>query len=212
MAYTPTTLAVGPAATYNVLYIADGSGRIIQGIHLTESDDGGGPLSHASGEAFAAGLHGLLAMARRADTPASPAGVDDGEITTLATDDVGRLRVAPGVSASEGLTRHAAISAASTNATLVKASAGVLGHLSAFNTNAAARWLKLYNAASAPTAGSGTPAMRIMVPGGGGVVLPIGPAGIRFTTGIGYTIVTGAADTDATAVAANEVAVNIGYV
>lgn len=106
------------------------------------------------------------------------------------------------------------ISAASTNATSLKASAGTLYALYVGNTNAAARYFKLYNKASAPTVGTDTPVMTIMVPGntaGAGVVVPLGP-GADFSTGIAYATTTGAADSDTAAVAANEITANGVYV
>ena len=95
------------------------------------------------------------------------------------------------------------VSAASTNAQLVKSSAGkVLGWHFA-NTTAAWQYVKLHNLATVPTAGSGV-ARTIAIPPNG-VSSFFSEGGITFTTGIGMTVVTGAADTDATAVAASAV-------
>lgn len=111
---------------------------------------------------------------------------------------------------ANGLTAHSAISAASTNATSVKASAGQLYDVFVCNSNAAVRYLKIYNSASAPTCGSGTPLDRVLVPptNCSGYTSKVGKV---YGTGIGYCVVTGAADTDATAVSANDVMVSIGY-
>ena len=117
-------------------------------------------------------------------------------------------------STTSGCTLHSAVSAASANATNVKASAGKLHGLYVSNINAATRYIKLYNSASAPTAGSGTPVMRLMIPGsttGGGFTMSI-PHGIAFSSGIGYTLVTGADDTSSTGVAASELLVNLWYI
>lgn len=104
--------------------------------------------------------------------------------------------------ASGASTTHL-VSAASTNAQLVKSSAGkVLGWHFA-NTTAAWQYVKLHNLATAPTAGSGV-ARTIAIPPNG-VSSFFSEGGITFTTGIGMTVVTGAADTDATAVAASAV-------
>lgn len=95
------------------------------------------------------------------------------------------------------------VAAASSNATLVKNAAGkVLGWFLA-NTTAAWVYVKLHNQATAPTAGSGV-VRTIPIPPNG-VVSFFSEGGITFTTGIGLTIVTGSADTDATAVTAGAV-------
>jgi len=101
-------------------------------------------------------------------------------------------------------------SAATTNATSVKASAGTIGGIYVTNTNAAVRYLKLYNKASAPTVGTDVPVWTIAIPANSERDIPI-PGGMAFSTGIAFAITTGAADTDATAVAANEITGAIAY-
>lgn len=116
--------------------------------------------------------------------------------------------------ATGGYTPGKLVSAASTNATNVKASAGTVGFICAFNTNAAARYLKLYNKASSPTVGTDTPVQVYTIPGntaGAGVVLPLPPQGLNFSTGISLALTTGAADSDTGAVAASEIVVSYGY-
>lgn len=113
---------------------------------------------------------------------------------------------------SGGLLKFHLVSAATTNATNVKASAGQVYAITAFNLNAAARYLKLHNTAGTPTAGTGV-TDTFLIPGntaGAGLVLNI-DKGIVFSTGIAFTLVTGIADTDATAVALNEIVLNIYY-
>jgi len=100
------------------------------------------------------------------------------------------------------------ISAATTNATSVKASAGQVYSIYAHNLNAAVRYLKLYNKASAPTVGTDTPVLTLPIPGnaaGAGFVLDTGGMGIAFATGIALALTTGVADADTGAVAANEI-------
>ncbi len=99
----------------------------------------------------------------------------------------------------------------STNATLVASGRRKLTMLSASNVNAAACYVKLYDLAVGPTVGTTVPVLRILVPGstaGGTVVLSIPDDGIEFKNGIGFATTTGVADSDTTAVAANEVIVN----
>jgi hypothetical protein len=116
----------------------------------------------------------------------------------------GGANVTPMPHTAGGVSNARIHAAASTNATNVKASAGQLYGWALFNTTAAIKYVKLYNSASAPTAGSGTPFLTIMLPAGSGTNVEF-TMGVPMGTGIGYTIVTGAADTDATAVAANDV-------
>ena len=95
------------------------------------------------------------------------------------------------------------VSAASTNATVVKAGAGrVIGWCLA-NTNAAYRYVKLHNQTTTPTAGTGV-VRTIALPPNNSVTFTI-DGGIAFTTGIGLTIVTGSADADNTAVGVGDV-------
>ena len=106
------------------------------------------------------------------------------------------------------------ISAATTNATSVKASAGQVYSIYAHNLNAAVRYLKLYNKASAPTVGTDTPVLTLPIPGntaGAGFVLDTGGMGIAFATGIALALTTGVADADTGAVAANEIVVTVLY-
>lgn len=112
-----------------------------------------------------------------------------------------------------GLTMHTLTSAATTNATVVKASAGQVYDVEVYNTNASPRWLKFYNLAVSPTVGSSTIVRKVMIPGntaGGGVTRTI-PMGLAFSIGIAYAITANVADSDTTAVAANEVVINLGY-
>jgi len=142
---------------------------------------------------------------------------------TFAGDDVGAGKIVPRVKAVMGLdgqqqdgwTPHRLVSAASNNATNVKASAGQIGFIWCVNLNAAIRYLKLYNKASAPAPASDNALLVATLPipasvTGAGFMIPI-PAGVNFSTGIGYAMVTGASDTDNTSVAASEIFLWLGY-
>ena len=102
-------------------------------------------------------------------------------------------------------------SAATTNATSVKASAGTVYSVTASNINAAIRYLKFYNKASAPTVGTDVPVITIPIPAGGAINIPFGTTGHRFATAL-LLITTGAADSDTGAVAANEIKVATAYI
>lgn len=95
------------------------------------------------------------------------------------------------------------IAAATTNATIVKGSAGRVLGWSFGNTNAAWRYVKLHNQTTTPTAGSGVVRTIAIPPNGVSNVTLEG--GIAFSTGIGLTTVTGSADADTTAVGAGDI-------
>jgi hypothetical protein len=112
-------------------------------------------------------------------------------------------------------TPYKLVSAASTNATSLKGSAGVIYGIQLTNVNASPRYLKLYNKASAPTVGTDTPVKTLIIPGnttGAGSNVPISVRGINFSTGIAFALTTESADTGTTGVAANEIVVNIDYI
>lgn len=102
-------------------------------------------------------------------------------------------------------------SAATTNSTVAKATAGTIYGLTVSNTGAAAAFVKLYNSATV-TVGTTAVALTVPVPAGGVVSLNWGTQGMRYSTGICYSITNLAADTDTTAVAANQVKVNLSYI
>lgn len=113
-----------------------------------------------------------------------------------------------------GATPYKLNSAATTNATSLKASAGTVYMVTVSNINAAVRYLKFYNKASSPTVGTDTPILVFAIPGntaGAGTNIPIPNVGINFSTGIAFATTTGAADSDTGAVAANEIIINIAY-
>jgi hypothetical protein len=83
----------------------------------------------------------------------------------------------------------------------------------ASNTNASARWLKLYNAtAAATTVGTTTPVATFYLPASGANPMKFdSTVGLRFDTALSAAVVTGVADNDTTGPGANEVVVVIGY-
>jgi hypothetical protein len=135
---------------------------------------------------------------------------DEGDIGAPRMTADRKLRVTPTPHTSGGLTIHRTLSAASTNATSVKAGAGQVFGWYLSNTNSSARYVKLYNKASAPTVGSDTPVLTLCIPGSGGANVEFSH-GIEFGTGIALAITTGAADADTGAVASGEIIVNLFY-
>ena len=130
-------------------------------------------------------------------------GSDGSFARTFKTTTGGALAVTPDPAAT-GATAIAVSSAASTNATTLKASAGsVLGFVCS-NNGAAVAYLKFYNKASTPTVGTDVPFQVFSVPAGGQVEGFINPLGGRFTTGISFGMTMLVADGDTTAVAATQ--------
>lgn len=186
--------------------------QLLDNLVLNEDDP------HVSGEP------GVLILGVRRDANSTMASLD-GDRTPLAVDSVGSLKVAvinnptifsipSGTPTAQGATPGKLISAATTNSTLIKSSTGNLYFLSVSNVNAAVRYLKVYNKATAPTVGTDTPIFTFLIPGntaGAGSNLCIPTIGINFSLGLGIGITTGVADSDTGAVAANEIVVNYGY-
>lgn len=110
-----------------------------------------------------------------------------------------------------GLSNARIASAASTNITAVKTSPGSIASVSVYNGNAAVRYLKLYNKATAPVLASDVPVVTLPIaPSGNLTIEP--PGGINFSLGIHYAITSGVADTDTGAVSANDVHGLITYI
>jgi hypothetical protein len=205
---------------------------------------GGGGGSGSSGTEFpedaghSSGANGTLVFCVRRDTAASSAGTDI-DYATFNCDNTGRLwthdplaeslltdiRTAVQDTSTEqpvnlksattgGCTIHYATSAASTNATNVKASAGTLCGGTVINTTATLYYLRFYNLASSPTCSSSTGFVATFpIPAstsGNGTVIDFGTFGAALGTGIGYCLTGGGSSTDNTN-AATGVYINLGY-
>lgn len=133
----------------------------------------------------------------------------DGSATDVSTSAPLPVQEIPGT--ANGCSNYYRTSTASTNGVNIKASAGKVYSIVATNTNAAVRYLRLYNTAGAPTVGTTSTVFGIALPAGGGFSQTF-PTGITFGTGIAMSLTTGAADTDTGAVAADDIKVNITYV
>lgn len=106
------------------------------------------------------------------------------------------------------------ISEATTNITVVKASAGVITTISAVGmAEEAMSFLKLYDKATAPVLTTDIPVMTIAIPThtqGAGIVIPI-PNGLNFSNGIALALTSGIEDQNAVAVLAKQVVLNFTY-
>ena len=135
-------------------------------------------------------------------------GTNDGDVSSA-----NPLPITESPATSGGLSITKLISAATTNATSVKASAGQLYAVEAFSTSNTATYLKLFNSSSAPPVGTDTPVKVLTIPGntrGAGLVINW-DKGLAFSSGIAFGLTTGVADSDTGAVAANEIVVNLDY-
>jgi hypothetical protein len=113
---------------------------------------------------------------------------------------------------SGGCSIYSSLSTAAVIASAVKASAGQVYGIHVFNNGANEVFLRLYNQTGSPGTGD-TVVYRAMIPGnaaGAGFVVGV-PPGMAFSTGIGIRVTGAVADNDATALAANEVMVNVLY-
>ena len=128
---------------------------------------------------------------------------------------IGSLGGAVGTLATGALTAHKLISAAGTNATLVKSGGGRLYGGSLANTSASWRYFKIFNkTAAAPIIGTDVPVATIGLPPGQTIPLADNLAcdiGYYLSTGQGYVITGAAADGDSTAIGAGEVIVLLLY-
>lgn len=103
-----------------------------------------------------------------------------------------------------------AASAATTNATLIKALPGQVHMCEGLNTTAAAKYVKLYDLARLPVVGTDVPKVTIGCPPSTGFAL--NQEGLKFVNGIALAITGLPADNDATAVAAGDItALDISY-
>jgi hypothetical protein len=109
-----------------------------------------------------------------------------------------------------GCSMYHAVSAGSTNAANIKASAGRVLGWSGFNAADYPVYVKFHNTAGTPTAGSG-----VVYTVGAQSGTPFQPFddddGLAFSTGIGISIVKGIADADATAVLASDCVINVHF-
>lgn len=198
--------AVGASDGANMKpFLVDGSGNLKVNIAA------GGVAAATDNSGFTAGSgSGLPIMAVYNDGISNAV---SGDVAVPRMTVLRQLLVAGQATTVGGWTPYQLISAATTNATSLKASAGSVGSIICGNNGAGIAYLKLYNKATAPTVGADTPLHTIMIPGntaGAGFSYPI-PAGLSFGTGIAFAVTGGMAVADATAVGAAQVCVNIGY-
>lgn len=148
---------------------------------------------------------------------AANSGVDIGDVdvTSIAagTNNIGNVGLIPRTSGGMTIFRSIDIDESEEE---VKATAGQLFSISAFNTTAAPLYLKFYNLTAAnTTVGTSTPVLTFVVPGnadsdGAGFVWN-NEIGFAFSTAISVACTTGVADADTGAPGANACIINLGY-
>lgn len=208
-AYTSGTIVATVRATLAPVAMHTIGGQIDRVIAGSSASS----LGKAEDAAAASGDTGVFILGVRRDTvsaaPTSATG-DYSEIAVNTSGFVGVAAIASGQ--STGWTRTRLVCAATNNATNVKASAGNLLRVVILNTAAATRYVKFYDAATAPTVGTDTPVLTLKCAAGEQVEYTWDLVPWTFTTGIGFGIVTGAADTDNTAAAAGDVILNYVWI
>lgn len=125
----------------------------------------------------------------------------------------GNLRHLPMMAATTGgYQSKSIVSLGSDNAQVLKNSPGSLGTCTAFNVNAAPRYLKFYDKATSPSPSIDVPVYVISMPGnttgaGSNVIFD----NLLFGNGISFALVTGIAVNDDTGVGAGDCVVSFGY-
>jgi hypothetical protein len=99
-----------------------------------------------------------------------------------------------------------------TTAIVISSVPATVYSIQAFNNSTSIAYIKLYNAASGITCGTGTPQARYQISGSASAPLMIEASnGVAYGNGITLCVTTGYADSDATAPAATEYIVNIAF-
>ncbi len=129
------------------------------------------------------------------------------------TNTIGAVNIAPRVSG--GLTVYTVNLVAGDNHAVVKNGAGQLYHISAFNNNAAANYLRLYNLGTGFNGCNSATGLvwSSIIPGattGAGFIVSDISAGVAFSTGISICVTGAFGSTDTTSALTNTT-INIGY-
>lgn len=147
--------------------------------------------------------------------PAGTNNIGDVDVLSIAagTNAIGNVGLVPRTSGGMSIFRSIDIDESEEE---VKATAGQLFSIAAFNTTAAPLYLKFYNLTAAnTTVGTSTPVLTFVVPGnadsdGAGFVWN-NEIGFAFSTAISVACTTGVADNDSGAPGANACIINLGY-
>ena len=184
------------------------SGAKVQRVKLAYSEDGSETHVPASGNGLTVGLNGY--QERILEALRESAWEQSVLLERLLGEDQIVLDVKVAVDGGGGYLVYSALSAASTNATVVNAASCQLYGWYLFNTSSALKYVKVFDLNNTPVVGTDKPVVRIPLPASSGANVEFG-AGIRLFRGLAFAVTGGAADTDTTAVAANDVVVNLMF-
>jgi hypothetical protein len=205
------TPLMGSGATgtgsHRVTIATDGQGQLVDNAAFTDGttrvDVAGFIFDETAGTALTENdVAAARVDSKRAIVMVTEDGTTRGQRQAVNSSGGASVTIQTHTSGGPSLARVAA--AASTNATSTKASAGQVYGWTLINTSAAYKFVKFYNKASAPTVGTDTPVFTIPVPASSGVNIEYS-TGIPFATGIAWAITNLVADSDTTAVSANDV-------
>lgn len=115
---------------------------------------------------------------------------------------------------AQGFLISRTLAGATTNATLVSALPRTVSGWHLYNAAAYAVFLKLYDSATIPTAGAGTPVITLGIPAASSNVMQFGrgpEAGIAFLNGLGFTMTKLQADNDTTVLVAGDLVANLFF-
>lgn len=151
----------------------------------------------------------------------SPTTITSGNMSPLQVDSGGKLLVnCTGCAAastvslvpqtSGGLTMSHLVTAATNNATSLKATAGQLYGASVYNNAGYPVFLKFYNKATAPAPATDTVVYEVAAQAGTEREVHT-EEGLAFSTGIAFAVVKGISDTDNTSVAVSDASIDLVY-
>lgn len=178
-------------------------------------DDNGASLTVDVGTALPAGDNNIGNVDLASAIPAGTNNIGDVDVASIAagTNTIGNVGLIGRTSGGMTIFRSIDIDESEEE---IKASAGQVFSISAFNTTAAPLYLKFYNATAANvTVGTTTPVLTFPVPAnadsdGAGFTLSI-PNGVAFSTAITIAATTAVGDADTGAPGDNALIVNLGY-
>jgi len=169
-------------------------------------------IAHDAALGTLTSVKGLLEFCRaKTAAPSAVSAEDDGTLGWCNL--LGARAIFPTAHSAGGALTCYLTSAATTNSTNCKASAGTIYDLSVVNTTATLYYLRLYNSSSAPTCSSSTNFVEsIPVPAataGAGIVKTF-PVGREYTTGIGFCYTLNGTNNDNNAAVTGSY-ISIGY-
>lgn len=205
-----TTLPSLAAGTNAIGKLAANSGVNIGDVGVTSVVPGTGATNLGSARDSVAGATdtGVQILAVRNDNAATSLVSANGDYSPISVDSSGAVFI----KSSHLPTPYVLLSAATTNATSISASANtvLLSYYIANLNGSAWKYVKFYNKATAPTVGTDVPVMVLPIPPNGAANLSLND-GVNFTTGLAMALTSGIANSDTSAVALNEVVVSLAY-